>query len=71
MERNIKNWLPFYVGYLGEVTFHELSYLIKESEEDTFNELEVLVKKGKLERRVVSGELTYRIKKEEGNYFIE
>lgn len=62
MEHQIKNWLPFYVDYLGETTFHELAYLIKQPEEETFNELERLVNKGKLNHKVVSGELVYSIK---------
>lgn len=64
MENKIKNWLSFYVGYLGSTDAHELSYLLKQSFEDTFNELEKLVKKGKLESTVISGEITYKVKYE-------
>ena len=64
MERHIKNWLPFYIGYLGSTTAHELSILIKQPFEETFNELEKMVKREQVISKVVSGELVYSIKQE-------
>jgi predicted DNA-binding protein (UPF0278 family) len=48
------------VCYLGECTYHELSYFIKEPEEKVFAELERLVRKEKLESKTICGELVYR-----------
>jgi hypothetical protein len=58
-EFNYKD-IPALVAYLGETNLQDLTYFVKQPEEKIFAELERLVRKEKLESKVVCGELVYR-----------
>jgi|GEM_PF-3709519 len=58
-DKQIKQYLPFIVGYLGKPDYSEVAQLMKISEVDAFVNLERLVKKGKLKTEVIRGEVKY------------
>lgn len=62
MERNVKNWLPFYLGYVSECTAREMSILIKCPFEETWSELEKLVDDGRAMSKLYNGEVVYSIR---------
>jgi len=63
-DKKLKQYLPFIVGYLGKSTYVQVADFLNKAGEavsatETFNALEKLVQKGKINSETVSGEIKY------------